>query len=57
MSTQLVKPGMTLIVQSNLPQVKVMAVADSYAMVRRKGAIPFVIAVKHLISLNRLDKV
>jgi hypothetical protein len=55
---ELVKPGMKLKIESNLPEVRVMAVAGNWAMVRRVlpiGAKPFTYQVKHLISLNKLE--
>ncbi len=33
-------------------EVRVMAVAENYAMVRRKGAMPFVCNVKDLMELS-----
>jgi len=33
-------------------EVRVMAIAEGYAMVRRKGSMPFVCQVKHLAEIN-----
>ena len=33
-------------------EVRVMAIAEGYAMVRRRGAVPFVCQVKELTGIN-----
>ena len=40
---------------SVLFEAKVMAAVDGYAMVRRKGAVPFVVFIKDLYSWKDLE--
>jgi hypothetical protein len=37
-------------------RVRVMAVAENYAMVRRKGCVPYVVPVKELVVLDKHAK-